>query len=130
MDDRERKVLEDFAATYWRCWACHASEPIWITDMEWCLPCPLVIHHIQRGPARKHDRRNLARLCDRCHRTHHGDRFKLDSGEYLPPLTTANILWLKRDVDANSYDKPYLDSLKWVLPEPEELHEWYTSQWT
>jgi hypothetical protein len=77
-------------------------------QFQFCAVCwsraSLDIHHIVGGAGRKHDRRNLLRLCRWCHEgLHAGGRNNLDRGVCL----TA-----KRDVDDAYYDPEFLASLR------------------
>lgn len=93
----DRAVLSDFADLYQFCSVC--------LDRGWSCHNLLHIHHLVGGAGRKHDRRNLLRLCERCHGAlHDGGR------EY--GLTKAHCLTAKRLVDDGFYDPEFLASLK------------------
>jgi hypothetical protein len=90
----------------------------------WCAVCwtrahALHIHHLQQGSGRKHDRRNLLRLCMYCHEwLHSGGKYNLRKGHCL----TA-----KRECDSANYDPEYLAALrlkKHLGYGPEPLPDW------
>lgn len=93
LDSQDKVVLSEFAIQYPRCWICDSD-------------CHLEIHHIcgRRGK-RPHDRRNLARLCRRCHSCLH-------SGCSINGVTDANVLFAKRQHDGENYDPSYLAGLR------------------
>jgi hypothetical protein len=68
------------------------------------------------------DRRNLLRLCQRCHALAEGERIREPSGELAVRLNLAACLWLKKESDPEWYDLEALQRIagKWRLPEPEE----------
>lgn len=83
--------------------------------------------HILRGCNRVHDRRVLVFLCNGCHRLEHGERVKpAGMNCYLPGITLANMLWLKREYDPEFYDLEFLrqTSIRKDLPEPAEPEYW------
>ncbi len=99
------EVLRLFATEFPSCWCCGVGPGrrrlVKIDYPEW-----LEIHHIiKRG--RRHDRRNLARLCKLCHDLAEGHRVRHD-GELLPTLNMANVLWLKRYCDSWYYERSFL----------------------
>ena len=85
------EVLSAFADAFHFCAVC------------WCRE-RLHIHHLVGGAGRKHDRRNLLRLCMWCH---HG----LHSGG-VHNLTPGMCLSAKREVDDAHYDPEFLASLR------------------
>jgi Holliday junction resolvase RusA-like endonuclease len=93
MATKAHDALGEFAALFQQCWICASNQR-------------LVIHHIcgRRGK-NPHDRRNLFRACDTCHRIFHDG-----GGDY--EVTAANILWCKRDRDPDYYDPEFLASLR------------------
>jgi hypothetical protein len=66
------------------------------------------IHHLQQGAARKHDRRNLLSLCERCHGVFHSGRVY---GLY-PDLNKGILLTAKQESDPENYDPEFLASLR------------------
>ena len=88
----EREELSSFADEYQFCAVC------------WTRTEALHIHHLQQGAGRKHDRRNLLRLCHWCHDgLHFGGKHDLTKGMCL----TA-----KREVDDANYDPEFLARLR------------------
>lgn len=88
----EREELSLFADEYPFCAVC------------WSRTAGLHIHHLQQGAGRKHDRRNLLRLCHWCHEAlHFGGKLDLRKG---------TMLTAKREVDDANYDPAYLASLR------------------
>lgn len=88
----DRQELSAFAGRQTYCSVC------------WNRRDALHIHHLQQGAGRKHDKRNLLRLCFWCHESlHFGGKFNLHKGHCL----TA-----KREVDDANYDPAYLASLR------------------
>lgn len=84
-------VLQEFADQFTFCAVCWSRSS-------------LHIHHLVGGAGRKHDRRNLLRLCMWCHEgLHAGGRSNLSKGMCL----TA-----KREVDDGHYDPEFLASLR------------------
>ena len=83
--------------------------------------------HIRGGAGRTHDRRNILRLCNGCHRLAHGERIVV-FGDPLPVLTTANLLWLKAAYDPDCYDWDYLHELRPIPAteqEPRKPDDWF-----
>ena len=102
-----------------RCWACsrrHKEYP----QFE-----QLQNAHIIGGDGRRHDRRDLTRLCERCHGLNHHLTYR--EGEIvLPHLELSAMLTLKQEFDPEYYDLEYLASLGIrSLPDPGPLPEWY-----
>ena len=85
-------VLQEFADAFTACALC-------------CGHASLHIHHLVGGAGRKHDRRNLLRLCDRCHEGLH-------SGGVGYEVTAGMCLTAKRLVDHAHYDPVFLASLR------------------
>lgn len=107
-----------FADEFQICWIC-GYEGRGFRD--WCLP-RLDIAHIVGGPGRRHDRRDVWRACDGCHRISHGAHVRIR--EALAPMITLNhVLWVKKLFDPGYYDVPYLMSLRVKRCEPIEAEE-------
>jgi hypothetical protein len=88
----EREELSTFAEEYPYCAVC------------WSRTKGVHIHHLQQGAGRKHDRRNLLRLCHWCHEgLHFGGR---------DDLTKGMCLTAKRETDDANYDPAFLASLR------------------
>lgn len=86
----------------------HGVFEAFADEFPYCAVCwsraRLQIHHLVGGAGRKHDRRNLLRLCMWCHEgLHSGGRHDLSKGMCL----TA-----KREVDDHHYDPDFLASLR------------------
>lgn len=79
------------------------------SDFPYCALCwgnsDLHIHHLVGGAGRKHDRRNLLRLCARCHEGLH-------SGGVGYHVTPGMCLNAKRLVDPDHYDPAWLAGLR------------------
>lgn len=86
------KELSAFASEYPFCAVC------------WTSTEALHIHHLQGGAGRKHDRRNLLRLCQWCHDGLHA------GGKH--DITKAMCLTAKREVDDANYDPAFLAALR------------------
>lgn len=69
----------------------------------------LTTHHIVK-PGRSDEPCNLLRLCMRCHDLAEGRSIR-QGGKLLPKLTLAHCLWLKREREPESYDRPRLARL-------------------
>jgi len=111
-------------------------------DFPFCMACGWVKYpftefgfilklenaHIVGGPGRRHDRRAIVRLCNRCHRLSHGDRI-VWCGEQIPVMTQGNLVYLKSVCDKEWYDKEYLDSISTgVCAETLPLVDWYNKR--
>lgn len=123
----QQRMYGEFAAEFERCWACW-----WMPGQATGLPrLRLEIAHLVGGPGRRHDRRDIARLCSVCHLLNHGATIRGANNEPLPHLRLEHLLWLKRACDPDHYDLAYLQSLRVRCAEPlipEELPQWYASQ--
>jgi hypothetical protein len=77
-------------------------------QFPFCAVCwnraSLHIHHLVGGPGRRHDRRNLLRLCMWCHEGLHS------GGQN--DITKGMCLSAKREVDDEHYDPTFLASLR------------------
>lgn len=102
----ERQMYTEFMSDFPQCVACGWSGGY----RDWMLP-RLENAHIRGGHARTHDRRNILRLCNGCHRLAHGERIVV-FGSALPELSTANMLWLKAAYDPGHYDWDYLHEIR------------------
>jgi hypothetical protein len=69
----------------------------------WNSPWLIERAHIVWAP-RVEDRRAVVLLCSRCHCIQHGDKFSFN----YPPVTRANLLWLKWKYDPEFYDTGFL----------------------
>lgn len=87
----------------------------------------LEVHHLVGGAGRKHDIRQYVRLCNNCHAVlHSGSKV---TG--LPNLTSAILLYTKRECDPENYDPAFLASLKrkkHLGYEPEPVPDHYLKQ--
>lgn len=84
-------TLQEFADEFPYCFLCWSESR-------------LHIHHMVQGAGRKHERFNLARLCERCHRALH------DGGSLL--VTKGQVLTVKRLCDPEHYDPKAMASLQ------------------
>lgn len=87
----------------------------------------LHVHHICGGSARKHDVRNYALLCSRCHEVLHQGRV---AGNF-PLLYNSTVLWAKQQSDPDNYDPGFLAGLrhkKWLGYDPEPPDQWYLDE--
>lgn len=85
--------------------------------------------HIIGGAGRKHDRRDIIRLCHFCHRVSHGDTIKID-GKKAPQISLENMLWLKFKIDAEHYDREYLREIRMqYLPPAAKPNKFYETLW-
>ena len=127
MTDLEREMFWRFMAENPRCWTCGwegTREGEW---RDWMVN-RLVNHHIIGGPSRIHDVRNLARVCDGCHRLIHGERIVVKRA-VLPKLSLAHVLWVKAKRDPENYDRAFLKKIRGqALPDILELPKWHADQ--
>jgi 5-methylcytosine-specific restriction endonuclease McrA len=86
----------------------------------------LQTHHLLNGRfGRIDDRRNLLRLCEKCHRLAEGERVRDEYTKSLhPKLTLANCLALKQASDPKYFDMSWLRSKSgaFQIPEPEKVN--------
>ena len=113
MKAADRRLFDELAILWPRCAVC------------WATHCwrGLHFHHIVGGAGRKHDRRNLVRLCGDCHDCRHDGP---PAG--VPPLTRGMVLSSKLEVDPDFYDPVWLAGLvrrKWLGYDPEPIDPWY-----
>jgi Holliday junction resolvase RusA-like endonuclease len=89
-----RSTLSQFAEEFQQCWICDSI-------------CDLQIHHIcgRRGKD-PHDRRNLFRICDFCHRLYH------DGSATQRSIDISHILYAKWYCDRAHYNPEFLASLR------------------
>jgi len=77
-------------------------------EFDFCFLCwsqaRLHIHHMVQGAGRKHERFNLCRLCERCHRALH------DGGSLC--VTKGQVLTVKRLHDPEHYDPKAMAALQ------------------
>lgn len=84
-------TLQEFADEFPFCFLCWSRSR-------------LHIHHMVQGAGRKHERFNLARLCERCHRALH------DGGSL--PVTKGMLLTVKRECDPEHYNPKAMAGLQ------------------
>jgi hypothetical protein len=119
MTSKDKLLFQEFAAAFDRCAVCHWPESDPRRRLE--------IHHLMSGSARKHDRRNLLKLCSQCHGIYHGGKI---FGNF-PDIDKRILLGAKRDEDPDHYDPRFLAELrhrKHLGYEPEEIPEWYRTE--
>jgi len=113
------------------CWLCGITGNV--RPQGWYGEWWLQIAHIASGGGkaiRIDDRRAVILACPRCHDCHvsNSDRFpsKTICGKEYPTVDERHFLWVKRDVDPESYDPGFLQSF-WIgnLPEPERPPEFW-----
>jgi hypothetical protein len=111
---QQKDMYAKFMAAFTSCWSCG-----WRGEFRnWMWP-RLENAHIRGGEGRTHDRRNICRLCNGCHRLNTGERIVVN-GEPLRNLELCHMLWLKLQFDPEFYDPEYLNSLRpRRVPEPE-----------
>lgn len=77
---------------------------------------------------REEDARAVVALCPRCHACHspRGVSSRVLCGVAYPGISNANMVWLKRERDAELFDAEYLQRV-WLgcVPEPEPPPEFY-----
>jgi len=80
----------------------------------------LETHHIVK-PGRSDEECNFFRVSALFHKIIEGERIPHPKGGYYPPITLANVLWLKQKHDPENYDPQRLMQLwgRASLPEPE-----------
>lgn len=106
------------------CWLCGRDKfdrPAW-----WHAGWVLHRAHIVSTP-RNEDVRVINILCPWCHGVKHGLRY---AAEKRPPITLANMLWIKERFHPEAFDTEFLQhfAVK-VLPTPEEPHEIYLREY-
>lgn len=119
MNAADRRVLTEWASEHRSCCVCWWPESDGRRRME--------IHHLQGGAGRKHDRRNLVTLCERCHCVLHSGQV---CGRY-PDLDKGILLTAKRESDPEYYDPAYLASLrhkKHLGYEPSPIPQFYLDE--
>ena len=108
------------------CWACGRSDRD--RPADWGGPWLIERAHIVSQPRRR-DTRHIVLLCSRCHRLSHGDRFRV-GGDYLPQLSQANLVELKRVRDATRYDRASMASCcVGSLPRAAKLPQWFRDEY-
>jgi hypothetical protein len=119
MNKADRLVLQEFASLFRSCAVCWWPESDGRRKLD--------IHHLVQGAGRKHDRRNLLRLCENCHTVFHSGS-KVTG---LPDVNRGILLACKHECDPEYYDPEYLASLKrkkHLGYEPEPLTKPYIEQ--
>lgn len=115
---------DDFRVIHTRCWACGAiRQPAW-----WNGPwLPNERAHMVNQP-RVEDVRVIVCLCSTCHRMQTNSTFP--QLKDVPPLTLANLLFLKIVNDPWNYDPEFIvaNAVRNMLPHPEQPAWWYRHQ--
>ncbi len=70
----------------------------------------LELHHILKS-GRSDERTNLVLLCIRDHQLAEFHSIRADNGVLLPYLTLPRVLWLKKRIDPENYDRQRLQQL-------------------
>jgi hypothetical protein len=122
----ETRAYETFARDHERpyCWLCGRGERD--KPPDWHAPWLVCRAHIVSSP-RVEVAWAVALLCPKCHGVSHGERHRDPvTGEYLPPVSRANLLWLKLTFDPARYSEKLLQSCcVGRLPSPEPPAEFY-----
>lgn len=119
MNAKERRELLAWAEVHRCCCVCWWPESDGRRKLD--------VHHLVGGAGRKHDIRNYARLCTRCHEVLH-------SGTELTGHVDLNkriLLTAKRDSDPENYDPEFLASLKMKKHlgyDPEPIPDYYLKE--
>ena len=123
MPPEEKAMYQKFMEDFPFCMACGwVKYPL--TEFGFILR--LENAHIVGGPGRRHDRRAVVRLCNRCHRLAHGDRIVVDK-EPLPTMNQGNLVFLKSAWDFDNLDVEYLDSISiGRCQEASSVPDWFT----
>lgn len=119
MNKSERSALLEWVAEHRCCAVCWWPESDGRRHLE--------VHHIIGGAGRKHDVRNYARLCSRCHGIFHSGKIN----GLLPDLDKRILLGIKQECDPDNYDPQFLASLKHKKHlgyEPSPLPEYYQQE--
>ena len=107
------------------CWACGrgpSDRPRW-----WYGPWAIQRAHVAHSP-RVRDVRAIVLLCPVCHARAHREFFSAIPD--APPLTQANLLWIKRTRDPRRYDRKFLARLVvGRLPIARRPPDWYGDQY-
>ena len=109
--------LELFAYRWRYCWAC-GIKPDTQKDRRSEHSRRLEIHHICKHQ-RRHNEWNLSRLCSQCHKIVEGESLLDINGNKYPPITQANVFWLKQKIDQRHYDFEKLTE-QWRVGKPEK----------
>ena len=128
MNSKDRLVISAFVEVHRCCSVCWWPESDARRRLE--------VHHIIGGAGRKHDARNLLRLCERCHGVFHSGKIFSCQED----LNKGILLGVKQECDPDNYDPEYLASLrhkKHLGYDPEPLPDYYlqerernTGSWT
>jgi hypothetical protein len=104
-----RRMYTDFMGEFDSCWNCGWKLGDFCPG--WHLP-QLHNAHILGGPNRSHDRRNINRLCEGCHRLAHRAVIRIPGHENpLDIVDLAGMMWLKKTFDPDFYSRKYLIEL-------------------
>ena len=121
------KAYRQMRATADHCWACgrtvaYRDRPAW-----WFSDWYLHLAHLVNKP-RVEDIRCVLILCPLCHGLSHGERYS--SLPNAVRLTLANLLWLKRVIDPENYDRTFVQAhAVQRLPRAARPAKWYAEQY-
>lgn len=117
------------------CWACGRDESQ--RHEKWFAPWLMHRAHLGSGSGsmlRREDRRFVNILCPLCHLSHVPRPgmvgVRVTRWHHLPPLTNANMIWLKMKRDPEFYDIRAI-TLVWMgyPPDPEMPDQWYLDEY-
>lgn len=114
-------------ATADHCWACGRTASWQDRPSWWNAYWGLVRAHVVNKP-RIEEPEYVVTLCPLCHGISHGERYTPMRG--VPGLTLANLLWLKRHLDPDHYDRAKLQRCcVGKLPRPAQPPDWYRREY-
>lgn len=124
-DDRE--MYAEFTSDFPYCMAC--GIPDGTRDKTIDYPRHLERAHIIGGAGRVADREDIWMACKLCHDVSHGARIVV-AGKPLPKLRLEHVLWLKRVLDNDHWNRRYLATLagRKTLPDIVPPPLWYQHQ--